>query len=65
MNTEFMTEHPLRKTLTEDDWTRIKQAIETEEYDSVTVDEIAAFNDVLLDKISTSAQTHISILCLH
>lgn len=50
--------HPLRKTLTPADWTRIHTAMETEDVSAVTDDELDAVNDVLYDAIVAKMQTH-------
>ena len=50
--------HPLRDTLTQEDWSRIQTAMEYEDIDSVTDEEIDAAHDVLYDAIAAKLQTH-------
>ena len=56
--------HPLRATLTEDDWTRIQTAINQNLTDTVTDDELDAAYDVLYDAIVAKMQTHEGITTL-
>ena len=56
--------HPLRKTLTQEDWKRIHTAMETEDVSAVTDDELAAVEDVLYDAIVAKLQTHEGITIL-
>lgn len=49
--------HPLRDTLTQDDWQRIQTAMETEDVDSITDEELDAAQDVLYDAIVARLQT--------
>jgi hypothetical protein len=58
-------EHPLRKTLTSEDWQRIQSAMESEDVDAVTDAEIDAAHDVLYDAVAAKIQTHEGILLLH
>ena len=60
-----MTEHPLRETLTQEDWSRIQYAVDNEDFRLVSDDEIVAAHDVLLDHICDKIQTHQSVLILH
>lgn len=57
--------HPLRKSLTQEDWQRIQAAMESEDVDAVTDKEIDAAHDVLYDAIAGKMQTHVGILLLH
>jgi len=64
LNTKFMNQHPLRDELNREDWERIQTAIDTKCYDSVTVDEIDAANDVFYDVIAGRKQTHLGVVTL-
>lgn len=59
-----MTYHPLRDELSDMDWKRIQEAIDTECYDNVTTEEIEAAHDVFYDAIAGKEQTHLGILTL-
>lgn len=50
--------HPLRNTLTQEDWARITRAMETEDVDAITDEELDAAHDVLYDAIAAKMQTH-------
>jgi hypothetical protein len=56
--------HPLRNTLTQEDWTRIQTAMETEDVDAITDEELDAAHDVLYDAIVAKMQTHEGITTL-
>ena len=56
--------HPLRKKLTDADWTRIQTAMEQDDVDSVTDEELDAAHDVLYDAIAAKLQTHEGITVL-
>lgn len=56
--------HPLRKTLTQEDWKRIHTAMETEDVSAVSDAELDAVNDVLYDAIVAKMQTHEGITTL-
>ena len=56
--------HPLRKTLTNQDWTRIQTAMETDDVDAVTDEELAAAQDLLYDAIVARTQTHWGVTTL-
>lgn len=56
--------HPLRKTLTQEDWTRIQTAMETEDVHSITDEELDAAYDVLYDAIVAKTQTHLGTTVL-
>lgn len=60
-----MIMHPLRKTLSEDDWKRI-QAVLNRELDesNATLEEIEAAHDVFYDAIAGAEQTHYGITTL-
>lgn len=64
LKTPFMNTHPLRATLEEKDWQRIKNAFDAKCYDDVTLEEVEALNDVLYDSIAGSKQTHPGITTL-
>ena len=57
--------HPLREKLQPEDWCRIQVAMESQDVDSVTDDEIDAAYDVLYDAIAAKTQTHKGLLVLH
>ena len=65
MRETFMTEHPLREYLTDEDWKRIQIAVDSGNYENVTADELAAANDRIIDELSARAQTHISVFLRH
>jgi len=56
--------HPLRSTLTDDDWTRIQTAIDKNLTHTVTDEELDAAHDVLFDAIAGKLQTHLGITTL-
>jgi hypothetical protein len=56
--------HPLRNTLTQDDWQRIQNALDTDDVNSVTQEELDAAHDVLYDAIVAKTQTHEGITTL-
>ena len=56
--------HPLRDTLTKKDLERIQLALETEDVDNVTDEELDAVNDILYDAIAGQQQTHLGITTL-
>ena len=60
-----MIEHPLRETLTQEDWSRIQHAVDNEDFSLVSDDEVEAACDVMLDYICDEIQTHQSVLLLH
>ena len=53
--------HPLRDRLTQEDWQRIQNALDTEDYSNVTEDEIDAASDVFYDAIAGAEQTHLGV----
>ena len=53
--------HPLRDTLTKEDWQRIQTAMDTDNLDNVTVDELDAAHDVLYDAVAGAQQTHLGV----
>lgn len=53
--------HPLRDKLTQEDWKRIQTAMDTQDYDNVTVDELDAAHDVFYDAIAGAQQTHFGV----
>lgn len=50
--------HPLRLELSERDLERIAQAIENDDADSVSLEELAAVQDIMFDHFSANNQTH-------
>ena len=53
--------HPLRDELTKEDWQRIQDALDAQEYSNVTLDELDAANDVFYDAIAGAQQTHLGV----
>lgn len=53
--------HPLRDTLTKKDWNRIQEAMDTKDYNNVTLDELDAAHDVFYDAIAGAQQTHLGV----
>jgi hypothetical protein len=60
MKNKFMTEHPLRKKMTEEDWQRVNKYLQSSEPDDglVSCEEYEAANDVFFDAIAIMKQTH-------
>lgn len=57
--------HPLRKTLTVEDWERIEQVMSGSTDSSfATAEELDAAYDVLYDAVAAEQQTHLGILSL-
>ena len=56
--------HPLRDTLTQEDWARIHSAMETEDVNAITDDELDAACDALYDAIVAKTQTHEGVTTL-
>lgn len=56
--------HPLRGTLTQEDWARIYTAMETEDVNAITDDELDAACDALYDAIVAKTQTHEGVTTL-
>jgi len=56
--------HPLRDKLTKQDLERIHNALETEDVDNVTDEELDAVNDILYDAIAGQKQTHLGVTTL-
>lgn len=56
--------HPLRNNLTKEDLERIHTALETEDTNNVTMEELDAINDILYDHIAGQKQTHIGVTTL-
>lgn len=56
-----LPQHPLRDTLTKEDWSRIQTAMDTKNYDNVTEDELDAAHDVFYDAIAGAEQTHLGV----
>jgi len=50
--------HPLRNTLTQEDWQRIQTAMQTDDVNAITDEELDAAHDVLYDAIVHKLQTH-------
>ena len=59
-----MMQHPLRKKLTKEDWKRIQDAIENDNVDDASWDEIEAAHDVFYDAIAGKTQTHLGVTTL-
>lgn len=57
--------HPLRAKLTDADWTRIQTAMEREDVNAITDEELDAAHDVLYDAIAGKLQTHLATTVLH
>ena len=55
--------HPLRHTLTDEDWDRIDHYIQTSE-GQVTAQELEAFQDWLFDEIAGRKQTALGVTTL-
>jgi|TARA_R110000782_G_scaffold9566_2_gene30676 histidine ammonia-lyase len=54
--------HPLRDTLTKEDWKRIQEVIDNKlDITLATLEEINAANDVFYDAIAGSQQTHYGV----
>ena len=58
------TVHPLRHTLKPQDWDRIQTAMEQENVEAVTDEELDAVNDVLYDLIVAKMQTVVGVTTL-
>jgi hypothetical protein len=56
--------HPLRNTLTEEDWQRIQDAIENDKVEAASWEELEAVNDILYDTIAGEKQTHLGVTTL-
>ena len=56
--------HPLRNTLTEEDWQRIQDAIENDKVEAASWEELDAVNDILYDAIVGQKQTHLGVTTL-
>lgn len=56
--------HPLRKTLTSEDWSRIQQVIDGV-HENASLEEISAASDVFFDALVAEKQTHEGLLCVH
>lgn len=56
--------HPLRLTMTDDDWERLNRIFTNNSDESMTEDEIAAYMDWLYDEIAVRKQTHYGITTL-
>lgn len=54
---KHLTQHPLRDTLTTEDWQRIQRVIDRE-HDDATTEELDAAHDVFYDAIAAQSQTH-------
>jgi len=60
-----MMAHPLRESLTKDDWVRIQKVWDKELPEHhATDEEIDAAHDVFYDAISGHTQTHLGVLTL-
>ena len=60
---KYMKQHPLRKTLTKEDWKRIQNSIDNNN-DCATLEELDAAHDVFYDAIAGGSQTHLGVLTL-
>jgi hypothetical protein len=49
--------HPLRNTLSDKDWERINLAVEQENYDNISMDEMDAWIDHCYDVLAAKIQT--------
>lgn len=58
--TKKLPYHPLRDTLTKEDWKRIQEVID-KKHDNATLEEIEAANDVFYDAIAGAEQTHLGV----
>ena len=62
---KHQTEHPLRDTLTQEDWVRIQRVLDRELDDShATLEEIQAAHDVFYDAVAAESQTHLGVTTL-
>lgn len=65
LKTDFMNQHPLRKSLKKKDWKRIQSVIEGNLPDSkASSDELDAAHDVMFDAIAGHEQTHLGVTTL-
>lgn len=65
MKMKFMISHPLRETLTSQDWNRIQIAWDGgSPVDSITQEEWDAASDAMFDAIAAQAQTHTGVYVL-
>lgn len=60
---KYLTQHPLRDTLTKKDWKRIQEVID-HKHSNATTDELEAANDVFYDAIASQSQTHYGVTTL-
>lgn len=60
---KHLTQHPLRDTLTQEDWIRI-QAVIDRKHDDATLEEIEAAHDVFYDAVAAETQTHLGVTTL-
>ena len=56
--------HPLRDTLTKQDLERIQTALDNEDVDNISTEELDAVNDILYDVIAGENQTHLGVTTL-
>lgn len=56
--------HPLRLTMSSDDYDRISLALENEDTDNVTTEELDAMQDILYDAIVTKLQNTLGVSTL-
>ena len=56
--------HPLRLSMTDDDWNRLNRIFTEKSDESMTEEEIAAYMDWLYDEIASRKQTHYGITTL-
>lgn len=56
--------HPLRLTMTDEDWDRLNRIFTEKSDEPITQDEIVAYMDWLHDEISIRKQTHYGITTL-
>jgi len=53
--------HPLRDTFTEEDLKRIQSALDNDDVENVSMEELDAVNDILYDTIAGAKQTHLGV----
>ena len=56
--------HPLRLTMTDEDWDRLDRIFKEDSNESMSDDEIEAYMDWLYDEIAVRKQTHYGITTL-
>lgn len=61
-NTEGV--HPLRHSLTDEDWERLNRIVLENSKETCTLEEIDAFGDWLYDEVAAELQTHEGVTTL-